>query len=165
MTFKPKLVLGTMTFGTGDGGRISDLNEINAILNDFKARNYDELDTARIYCDGNTEQLLNDLDYSKRFKLATKAFPFSAGSHQRAKLRQQFEESLNALGTQKVDIFYLHAPDHSTPFEDTLAMVNELYKEHKFTEFGLSNYPSWAVMEIYQICRFSGYVLPTVYQG
>ena len=78
----PKIVLGTMTFGIGDGGRISNLDEMKSILDAFHQQGFDELDTARSYCDGNTEQVLKDLDYSSRFKLATKAFPFHAGSHQ-----------------------------------------------------------------------------------
>ena len=161
----PKIVLGTMTFGTGDGGRIQDHTEITKILDDFNSRGYDELDTARSYCGGNTEQVLNQLDCSKLFKISTKAFPFHPGSHKPDQLENQLNESLAALGQSKIDIFYLHAPDHSTPFEKTCSKIDQLYKKGKFTRFGLSNFPSWAVMEIYQICKHNGYVLPTVYQG
>ena len=80
-------------------------------------------------------------------------------------MRQQLQESLDALQTQKVDIFYLHAPDKATKFEDTLLEVNKLYQEGKFVRFGLSNYSSWQVMEIYKICQEKSYVLPSVYQG
>ncbi|KAJ2996058.1 hypothetical protein HDV02_000208 [Globomyces sp. JEL0801] len=153
-----------MTFGVGDGGRISDRQQMREILDHYKQFG-DELDTARMYCDGNTEEVLAELKVQETFKLATKAFPFKAGMHSKILLRKQFEESLAALKSNHVDIFYLHAPDHATPFEETLEAVNELYKEGKFTELGLSNYASWSVMQIWYICKTNGYVLPTVYQG
>ena len=39
------------------------------------------------------------------------------------------------------------------------------FAEGKFKEFGLSNYASWEVADIYHICKRNGWVLPTVYQG
>lgn len=116
------------------------------------------------YSGGNTEEVLRELDVFKSFKIATKAFPFKPGMHSREKLPLQFKESLEALGTKSVDVFYLHAPDHSTPFEETLECVNELFLAGGFKEFGLSNYTAWNVMEIWQICKQRGFVLPTVYQ-
>ena len=64
-----------------------------------------------------------------------------------------------------VDIWYLHGPDRTTPYEVTLKAVNELYKEGKFKRFGISNYMFWEVAEIVGICRSNGWVQPTVYQG
>lgn len=49
--------------------------------------------------------------------------------------------------------------------EDTLAEVNELYKEGKFKSLGLSNFQAWEVAHIYHTCKANGYVTPTVYQG
>merc|ERR1712048_637400 len=40
-----------------------------------------------------------------------------------------------------------------------------LHKEGKIKEFGLSNYPAWAVVDIWYRCKARGMVLPTVYQG
>jgi aflatoxin B1 aldehyde reductase len=102
---------------------------------------------------------------SQGFQVATKAFPFKTGDHGALKLQSQFEQSLKALCTNQVDLFYLHAPDYGTEFEETLKVVNEFYKQGKFQRFGLSNYSSWQVMEIYKICEARGYVKPTVYQG
>lgn len=70
-----------------------------------------------------------------------------------------------ALKTECVDILYLHAPDIHTPIEATLEAVQELYVAGAFKELGLSNYPSWEVMYIWQHCNAKGYVKPTVYQG
>ncbi|KAI8929603.1 Aldo/keto reductase [Entophlyctis helioformis] len=162
---KPKVVFGTMTFGVGDGGRISDRQEMRDILSLLTTYGIDELDTARMYCDGNTEEVLAELQVQPSFKLATKAFPFQPGMHEPARLWKQFRESMAALKSQTVDIFYLHAPDHPTPIADTLGAVNEMHAQGLFKEFGLSNYSAWQVMEVYGICKANGYVLPTVYQG
>jgi aflatoxin B1 aldehyde reductase len=51
--------------------------------------------------------------------------------HAPAKLRATFETSLRALGRQRVRVFYLHAPDRSVPFEDTLRECDTLHKEGK----------------------------------
>ncbi|KAJ3055372.1 hypothetical protein HK097_010717 [Rhizophlyctis rosea] len=165
MTPHPKLVLGTMTFGSGSGGRISDLQKVQEILDIFKAHGHDELDTARMYCDGNTEEVLGKLEVQRTFKLATKVYPKEPGQHQPEKLKATFRESFKALNTKRVDIFYLHAPDHATPFEVTLRAVQDLYEEGSFGELGLSNYTAWQVMQIWWICKTNGYVLPTIYQG
>ncbi|KAI8611160.1 NADP-dependent oxidoreductase domain-containing protein [Chytriomyces sp. MP71] len=153
-----------MTFGTGVGGRISDRDTIQQIVDEFTKRGHTELDTARMYCEGNTEEVLSELK-TTGLQVHTKVYPFKAGDHEPEKLMTTFRASLKALQRTKVDIFYLHAPDHSVPFERTLGAVQELYLEGTFTELGLSNYASWQVMQIYHICKSKGYVLPTLYQG
>jgi len=80
-------------------------------------------------------------------------------------------------------MWYLHAPDRTTPYEVTLKAVNDLYREGKFKKFGISNYMayvyifvdmtptdatyylSWEVAEIVGICKANGYIQPTAYQG
>jgi len=52
------------------------------------------------------------------------------------------------LQLSHVDLFYLHAPDPTTPIAETLQTVNDLYEEGKFKRFGLSNYSSWQVSEV-----------------
>ncbi|OZJ05504.1 hypothetical protein BZG36_01913 [Bifiguratus adelaidae] len=161
-----RVILGTMTFGySGDGVRITDAAKVKEVLETFKSFGHDELDTARMYCGGSTEQMLGDLKAPQEFKLATKVYPVQPGDHEPEKLKATFAKSLEALQTKKVDIFYLHAPDHGTPFEKTLRAVQDLYEAGHFTELGLSNFLSWEVTEVYYICKQNGWVLPTVYQG
>ena len=50
-----------------------------------------------------------------------------------------------------MDIMYLHAPDHKTPMTETLAAMDELHKEGKFTQLGLSNYSAWLVNEVFTL--------------
>jgi len=68
------------------------------------------------------------------------------------------------FGSQ-LEMWYLHGPDRSIPYEVTLKTVNDLYKEGKFKRFGISNYMAWEVAEIIAICKANGYIQPTVYQG
>jgi aflatoxin B1 aldehyde reductase len=60
---------------------------------------------------------------------------------------------------------YLHAPDRTTPFAETMEAVDKEYRAGKFEEFGLSNFNAAEVEECVEICRKNGYVVPTVYQG
>lgn len=98
-------------------------------------------------------------------KIATKANPWEGKSLKPDSLRTQLDTSLKRLQCSRVDLFYLHAPDHDTPVEETLRACHQLYQEDKFVELGLSNYAAWEVAEICTLCRSNGWVLPTVYQG
>lgn len=60
---------------------------------------------------------------------APRVFPVKPGDHAPAALRATFQTSLKLLSPLKARVLYLHAPDRSTPFEETLREVNELYKE------------------------------------
>lgn len=62
-------------------------------------------------------------------------------------------------------MWYLHAPDRTVPYEDTLREVNNLYKEGYFKRFGISNYASWEVAELCEIANRNGWKKPDVYQG
>lgn len=61
--------------------------------------------------------------------IATKANPWDGKTLKPESVRSQLETSLQRLGTDSVDLFYLHAPDHQNPIQDTLKACNELHKE------------------------------------
>lgn len=92
-------------------------------------------------------------------------YPAPPVTHSPEDLRSNLEEALELLRSDYVDIFYLHAPDRSTPFATTLQTINELYKEGKFRQFGLSNFTAFEVAEIALTCHAKGWVKPTIYQG
>ncbi|CAF1104862.1 unnamed protein product [Didymodactylos carnosus] len=69
------------------------------------------------------------------------------------------------MNRSSVDIYYLHTPDRSTPFEETVGSINNLYKRGSFKRFGLSNFTAEEVERMYNICKENDYVLPSVYQG
>jgi aflatoxin B1 aldehyde reductase len=164
----PRVVLGCATMGPAgtNFARVTTVDETRAMFKAFQAHGYTELDTARIYSDGKQEAFTRQTGVlNEGFTVATKVYPIEAGMHKPAKLRQTFETSLAELDQQSVEIFYLHAPDRSVPFEETLAEVNKLYEEGKFKRFGLSNYAAWEVARIAELCIAHGWVRPRVYQG
>ena len=124
------------------------------------------MDTARAYIQGDQESFTKEARWKDRgLTLATKCYPVKPGDHSPEKLRASLEKSLKELGTDTVDIFYLHAPDRSTPFEDTLKAANDLFKEGKFVQLGLSNFAAWEVAEVWNIANERGWVKPTIYQA
>ncbi|KAI5840435.1 aflatoxin B1 aldehyde reductase member 2 [Morchella snyderi] len=165
---KNRIILGLMTFGPdrNDGARITSLLEFKNILTAFHDRGYTELDTARVYCGSQQESFTASAGWkSAGFTIATKLYPVQPGAHKAASIRENIAKSLSELGTEKVDLWYLHAPDRSVPFEETLEAVNEAYKEGKFMRLGLSNYTAFEVAEICTLCKERGWVRPSVYQG
>ncbi|OBZ75234.1 Aflatoxin B1 aldehyde reductase member 2 [Grifola frondosa] len=166
MSTRIPLLFGTMTMGEAgkNGVRTSDLKECQEIIDVFFKYGHKELDTARIYADGTTEPLLAKLDL-KDATIDTKVFPSKPGDHAPAALRSTFQTSLKLLSPFNVRVLYLHAPDRSVAFEDTLREINELYKKGLFKTFGLSNYAAWEVAEIVGICKANGWVQPKIYQA
>ncbi|XP_029357266.1 aflatoxin B1 aldehyde reductase member 3 [Echeneis naucrates] len=157
---RPVSVLGTMAFG----GR-ADAEQSREMVRTFLDRGHEQLDTAFMYVDGKSEAVIGAMGLPKTVSIATKANPWDGKTLKPESVRSQLETSLQRLQTDCVDLFYLHAPDHQNPIQDTLKACNELHKEGKFKEFGLSNYASWEVAEIVCICRHNNWITPTVYQG
>ena len=62
-------------------------------------------------------------------------------------------------------MWYLHAPDHTIPYEETLREVNQLYKEGRFRRFGISNFSAWETAQLCEICIRNGWKKPDAYQG
>ena len=81
-------------------------------------------------------------------------------------MRRALDESLAALKTDSVELWYLHGPDRSVPLYNTVSAVQHLYREGKFKRWGISNYMAWEVAAISELCNANeGWVKPSVYQG
>ncbi|KAK0713549.1 aflatoxin B1 aldehyde reductase member 2 [Lasiosphaeria miniovina] len=168
MATKPRIILGLMTFGpdANTGARLTDINDLKTALDVFEKRGYKELDTARGYCNGQQEAFTRAAGYEARgLAIGTKVYPMPPGTHRPDVLTQQFETSLKELGTDCVDIAYLHAPDRSVPFADTLAAMDALHRAGKFKRLGLSNYAAYEVAEMALTCAARGWVRPSIYQA
>ncbi len=157
-----KAILGTMTFS----------DQVNrdtaaAMVNEFRDTGFDELDSAYVYCGGNTEKLLGDLQQAGELtgcKLATKVNP-KAGGLSPESVNNQFSTSLERMHLERVDLLYLHQPDLDTPILKTLEALQKHYDAGRFVRLGLSNYAAWQVAEIVCLCEQHGFVKPSVYQG
>lgn len=158
------VVLGAVAFGkpkptTRDHPLASD-EQCNALLEAFLDAGGQELDTSRVYQDGNCEAVIGRIPAGARVRVGTKYHPSLPGGPV-----AQMEQTLIALQRDSVSIYYLHMPSTEIPLEVTLAEVDQCHRAGQLEEFGLSNFPAWQVVEIAQYCQRMGYVLPTVYQG
>ncbi|KAJ7650790.1 NADP-dependent oxidoreductase domain-containing protein [Roridomyces roridus] len=175
------VVFGAMLIGTPDSNIAAVLRVTTAegtvdLLETFTKHGHTEVDAARMYGGGTTEDMLGAIGWQDRgLKIATKLYPTKGKNmswifkeeftHSPADLRKGLKDSLAALKASKIDLFYLHAPDRSVPYEETLREINKMYSEGLFERFGLSNYPAWEVAQICEICTHNGWILPSVYQG
>ena len=145
-----KVVLGTMTFG-GQTAASEAVEMLEVFAGHCQHKNVLELDTARLYQEGRTEDLLGSLGLSQEVQevvsISSKANPF-ADSLSAERTKTQCLTSLSSLRVPQLDIFYLHGPDSSINIEETLAAVQELFEAGKFRRFGLSNFAAWEVGQI-----------------
>ncbi|KXH26491.1 aldo/keto reductase [Colletotrichum salicis] len=164
-----RIILGLMTFGPDEsaGARITDLGTYNKALDVFQARGYNEVDTARVYVGRKQEAFTREAKWKERgLTLATKVqYPGQPGDHAGDKVIESVETSLKELGTDSVDILYLHAADRATPFAETLEALDKLHKQGKFVKLGLSNFTAFEVAEVVLTAKYNGWVRPSVYQG
>lgn len=178
-----KVVFGCMTFGaeSAEQARVHDLTQCSKILDIFASHGHKELDTARMYGLGSSEDYLRQLGVTTPessnkygFEIATKSYPSARNpkfpakdryTHEAADIHRCIDDSLKALGTKQFDLFYLHAPDRQTDFKETLQAVNEAHQAGKFKRFGISNYKAEEVEQMVQIATENNWIKPTVYQG
>lgn len=158
------VVLGAVAFGkpkpTTREHPLSSDESCNELLGAFHISGGRELDTSRVYQNGNCEEVIGRISAGSAIRVGTKYHPSLEGGPVR-----QLGQSLQALQRDSVSIYYIHMPSTEIPLEETLAEINQCHVAGQFEEFGLSNFPAWQVVEIAQYCQAHGYVLPTVYQG
>ena len=177
MSLSPTSRLVGVSLGTMEFGRYASEESAQRMVSAFVSAGFHELDTASMYCNGETERIIGRFPPPLRssIRLHSKANPWNTDEQRRGLTRTsvltQCRTSLASLhlspnpASPPLDIYYLHAPDHSTPILDTLQAVDELHSEGAFLRFGLSNYSSWQVMEIHHLCQRHGLIAPTAYQG
>jgi aryl-alcohol dehydrogenase-like predicted oxidoreductase len=142
-----RLALGTMTWG-----RDTDEDEAAMQLTAFVDAGGTLVDTADIYCDGESERLLGRLmaDVVPRSDVlvATKAVgrtapgPMGRGAS-RGHLLAALDASLDRLGTDHVDLWQLHTWDETTPLEETLAACDTAVSSGRVRYVGISNFTGW----------------------
>jgi aryl-alcohol dehydrogenase-like predicted oxidoreductase len=144
-----EICLGTMTFGhgaeAGEAGRIVDAC-FDAGVNFF--------DTANAYNGGVSEEMLGAILRGRRGRavIATKVFnPMGDGPNDsgmsRAHIMDAVEASLRRLGTDYIDLYYIHHVDTETPLDEMLRALDDLTRQGKIRYAGCSNYEAWRLME------------------
>jgi aryl-alcohol dehydrogenase (NADP+) len=160
------LCLGTMMFG----GR-TDEPASQRIIARAREQGVNFLDTADAYNNGESERVVGHALRTERDRwvLATKAYnAMGEGPNERGLSRkwllQACEASLQRLGTDYIDVYYLHKEDLDTPLEETVATVGDLVRQGKIRYFGVSNFRAWRIAEVCRICDALGMPRPVVSQ-
>lgn len=161
------LSLGTMMFG-GQTGEA----ESRAIMDYAFDHGVNFFDTANVYNQGQSERIVGGWLKERRHRvvLATKVFgqmgddPNDAGLSRRNILAAA-DASLARLGTDYIDIYYMHAPDYQTDIEETIEAMDGLVKAGKVRYTAVSNYAAWQIGDVLHGCDRRGCVAPVITQN
>lgn len=158
------LCLGTMTFGT-EWTLGTDEENARKIFNAYAERGGNFIDTADVYTNGTSEKLVGKFigNDREKFVLATKyTFTQSEGNpnaagNGRKHMRAAIEASLKRLGTDYVDLYWVHAFDGRTPIEETMRGLDDLVRQGKVLHVGVSDFPAWKVAEANTMAMLRGW--------
>lgn len=154
-----RLAFGTMSFGGEVGER-----EAARMFERCRAAGITLFDCADVYHQGRAEEILGRLVGRARDEvvLTTKAyFPTGPGPNDRGSsrhhLRRAVEASLRRLGTDRVDVLFLHRMDDHTPLEETLRELERLVAEGKVVYPAVSNFAAWQTARALGIAERHGW--------
>ncbi len=147
------LCLGTMLFG-----RETDEAMAGRIIASAREHGVNFLDVADVYLRGRSEEVVGRLiaDHRDEWVLATKMTqPMGPGPNQRGYSRKWVVEavqaSLRRLGTDYVDIVYLHTVAYGQPLDEPIRAFADLIRQGKMRYFGISNFHGWRIAEACRI--------------
>lgn len=139
--------LGTWAFAGRLNWGTQERNDSIATLNSAFDAGINFFDTAEIYGNGLAEQLIGEALHNRRDKIviATKVSPENC---EPSELRTSCERSLRNLRTDYIDLYQIHYPNLSIPFDDTFATLETLKQEGKIIEYGVSNFGCKSLQQI-----------------
>jgi aryl-alcohol dehydrogenase-like predicted oxidoreductase len=153
------LCLGTMMFGGP-----ADLDTARRIADLCLDRGVFFWDTADMYGKGASEEVCGELLRGRRQQvvLATKVFAdMGPGVNDRGLSARHIlsacDASLRRLGTDFIDLYYLHLPDDTVPLDETLRAMEDLVRSGRVRYVGCSNYRAWQIVELIHTARSSGF--------
>ncbi len=161
-----QICLGTMMFGAQ-----TEEAEALRIIAHARDNGVNFIDTADVYAKGNSEIVVGKALKSERNRwvLATKVaqptgpLVTDAGLSRRH-LTQGVEESLTRLGTDHIDLYYIHRVDPATRWEQTIQAFGDLIRQGKVREWALSNVRAWHIPHVWHLCRQLGTPAPVALQ-
>ena len=157
-----ELCLGAMTFGHADGGASAE--EAAVIVERFAEAGGNFIDTANVYGGGKSERIVGELIRADRdrwvvatkYGLNTTSGDPNAGGAHRKSLRRAVEASLQRLGTDHIDLYWLHIWDTFTRVEEVVAALDDLVRSGKVLYVGLSDTPAWMVARAVTLAEARG---------
>jgi aryl-alcohol dehydrogenase-like predicted oxidoreductase len=154
----PVLSFGTATFGGGNeffkAWGSTDVKEATRLIDLCMDHGVNFFDTANGYSKGMSEEILGKAIKGKRDQmfLSTKAtFPMGDRPNDygssRYSIIKECDDSLKRLGTDYVDIYYMHGFDATTPIDETLRALDDMISSGKIRYIGCSNFSGWHLMK------------------
>ncbi len=161
-----RICLGTMDFGAG-----MDADTAGQVLDAAREAKVNFIDTADAYNAGAAETMVGRLIARDRdsWVLATKVGQ-QDGPVQRKQglsrrwMLQAIDASLQRLGTDYVDIYYMHHRDRDTPLRESIEAMRDIIASGKASYWGFSNHYGWEIGEIIRLCDQTGTPHPVVAQ-
>jgi len=161
-----------MTFGD-DWGWGAPKDDSQKMFDLFVEAGGNFIDTANNYTNGTSEKFVGEFIKADRdhFVLATKytlserdTDPNFGGNH-RKNMRRSVEGSLQRLGTDHIDLLWLHMWDGMTPVEEVMRALDDLVRAGKVSYVGISDTPAWVVSQANMLADFRGWSRFVAYQG
>jgi aryl-alcohol dehydrogenase-like predicted oxidoreductase len=159
-----ELALGTMTFGE-DWGWGASAEESRRLFDAYAEAGGNFIDTANRYTEGTSERLVGEFVRPDRdhFVVATKytlwdrkGDPNFSGNH-RKNMRRSVEGSLRRLGTEFIDLLYVHAWDFTTAVEELMRGLDDLVRSGKVLHVAISDVPAWVVSRANMLAELRGW--------
>jgi aryl-alcohol dehydrogenase-like predicted oxidoreductase len=153
-----------MTFGE-DWGWGASMEESRLMFDAFVAAGGNFIDTANNYTSGTSEKYVGELIARERdrFVLATKYTlserpddPNAGGNH-RKNLARSLEGSLRRLGTDYIDLYWVHIWDFTTPVEEVMRVLDDMVRAGKILHVGISDTPAWIVSRANTLAALKGW--------
>ncbi|NOZ28809.1 MAG: aldo/keto reductase [Chloroflexi bacterium] len=152
------LCMGTMSFGAE-----ADEETSAAMFHRCRELGINFFDTANVYAGGRSEEILGRLirDCREEIVLASKVyFPVGEDVNARGLSRRHImlavEASLKRLGTDWIDVYYVHHDDPGTPMEETLRALDDLVRQGKILYPAVSNWAAWQIAKALGISEREG---------
>ncbi len=158
-----ELALGAMTFGTEDWG--VDQAESRRVYDGFREAGGNFIDTANVYSAGRSETFLGEFiaEERERIVLATKytgvtrGRDVNASGNSRKNMMDAVHASLARLGTDYIDLYWVHVRDFMTPIEEVMRGLDDLVSQGKVLYVGISDTPAWEVARANTLAAFRGW--------
>ncbi|HEY4078823.1 MAG TPA: aldo/keto reductase [Rhizomicrobium sp.] len=160
------LCLGAMMFGNQ-----TDETEARRITDRAFEQGINFIDTANVYNSGKSEEVVGCSIAANRDKwvLATKfgggegGWPNESGASRKA-IMAAVDASLKRLGTDYIDLIYVHREDRATRIEEQVAALGELIRAGKVRYYGVSNHRAWKIAEFSHVADRLGVDRPAASQ-
>lgn len=158
-----ELALGAMTFGTKDWG--VEKEESRRVYERFREVGGNFVDTANIYSGGRSEEFLGEFlaEDRDRVVLATKFTgptrrrDVNAVGNSRKNMMDSVHASLRRLGTEYIDLYWVHARDFATPLDEVMRGLDDLVRQGKVLYVGVSDTPAWEVARANTLAELRGW--------